>query len=373
MKSLAIDCRSINKHKTGVGNVLFNILKRLELKSIKVTLFFDRELTEAEKSLFLLKEYNIEIINSKNYILWEQLLLPIRMRSNYDYIWFPSNTGSVFVKAKKIATIHDVIFDKKIKEIPLSGKINKDLARLYRKVFAKILAKQSIRVYTVSEFSKKDIVNSYKINSKKIRVIYNGLDDNYLDTNIKVVNKEDYILSFGSNEPRKNTELTIRAYSRMLEKYKDMSNVKLVLYGFRDYENSKCRKIIKELKLESKVRVFQYVSDEQLKSLYQKAKVFCFLSSFEGFGLPIIESMSQGTPVVALNNSSITEIVGKAGVLIKGEKDIDNIANEIHTLYVDYNSYNDFVEKGFNNIKKFNWEKSVKFLNDDLNTLITGK
>lgn len=370
MKSLAIDCRSINKTKTGVGNVLINILMRLDLKEARITLFFDRELDTQEEELFKSKGYNIKILKCKNPVLWEQILLPIKIKDKYDYVWFPANTGSVFIKAKKIATIHDVIFEKSIKEIPLSGKIGKDLARLYRKIFARILAKTAIRIYTVSEYSKYDILNSYTINENKIKVIYNGLDSKYTKPNDRNLNKENYLLSFGSNEPRKNTELMIRVYSNLLKNYSDMQDVKLILYGFRGYENSNAKKLIKELKLENNIKVYEYVTDEMLLQLYRKANIFCFLSSFEGFGLPIIESMSQGTPVVALDNSSITEIVGDSGILIDGKEDINYIANQIHKLYCDDNKYNEIVEKGFRNIKKFDWEKGVSELSYDLKVLM---
>lgn len=369
MKSLAIDCRSINKTKTGVGNVLINILMRLNLEKVIITLFFDRELDNQEENLFKSKGYNIEVLKCKNPVLWEQILLPIKMKDKYDYVWFPANTGSVFIKARKIATIHDVIFEKSLKEIPLSGKIGKDLARLYRKVFARILAKTAVRIYTVSEYSKCDILNSYNINEDKIKVIYNGLDSKYTTLNIENLNKENYLLSFGSNEPRKNTELMIKVYSNLLKNYNDMKDMKLILYGFRGYEKSNAKKLIKELKLENNIKVYEYVTDEMLLELYRKAKIFCFLSSFEGFGLPIIESMSQRTPVVALNNSSITEIVGDAGMLLNSN-DIHFIAQEIHKLYNDKILYSSMVKKGFKNIQKFSWEKSVDIINKDLNQLI---
>jgi glycosyltransferase involved in cell wall biosynthesis len=372
MKSLAIDCRSITKTKTGVGNVLINILMRLNLDEVTITLFFDSELDKQEETLFKSKGYSIELLKCKNPVLWEQILLPIKMKDKYDYVWFPANTGSVFIKAKKIATIHDVIFEKSLKEIPLSGKIGKDLARLYRKIFARILAKTAVRIYTVSEYSKFDILNSYNINEDKVKVIYNGLDSKYNTLNNENLNKENYLLSFGSNEPRKNTELMIKVYSTLLKNYNDMNDIKLILYGFRGYEESNAKKLIKELKLENNIKVYQYITDEMLLKLYRKAKIFCFLSSFEGFGLPIIESMSQGTPVVALDNSSITEIVGDSGILVKNQE-ASNIANEIHNLYNDSNSYNDFVNKGLENIKRFNWDISVKSLNKDFEFIIKNK
>ena len=370
MKSLAIDCRSINKEKTGVGNVLINILTRLKVKNTNITLFFDRYLSEDEDETFRKLGYNIEVIKCSNYILWEQVFFPIKIKRRFDYVWFPANTGSVFINAKKIVTIHDVIFDKSIKEIPFSGFLTKDLARLYRKIFAKILAKTSVRIYTVSNYSKNDIVTSYKINENKVKVIYNGLNKNFIDQSNESVVKEKYILSFGSIEPRKNTELMINVYKILLEKYNNMKEVKLVLYGFRGYEKSKVKDLINKLNLQDKVIVHKYVTDDMLKELYKKAKIFCFLSSFEGFGLPIIESMALKTPVVALDNSSITEIVKQSGVLIN-DINIEKIANEIYLLYSNNEKYNHYVEKGLENIKRFKWEISVNELEKDINKVLT--
>lgn len=368
MKALAIDCRSINKEKTGVGNVLINILVRLKLKNIKITLFFDRDLDVYEKSLFMNLGYNIEIIKCSNYIFWEQVLLPIKLKKSFEYIWFPANTGSVFIKAKKIATIHDLIFNKSIKEIPLSGVITKDLARFYRKIFAKILAKTSIRIYTVSDYSKKDIEKVYKLDKDKIKVIYNGINSKFISESKESVVKENYILSFGSIEPRKNTKLMIKVYKQLLDEYDDMKDTKLVLYGFRGYDKSKLKELIKSLKLEDKIIVYKYIEDDDLKELYKKSKIFCFLSSFEGFGLPIIESMALRTPVIALNNSCIPEIIGESGLLID-DLNIHKIAECIHELYFDKEQYEKYVSNGIDNIKRFSWEKSAELISEDMEQL----
>lgn len=368
MKKIAIDCRSISKHKTGVGNVLANTLKRLNLKNAEITLFFDRELEKEEKNEFEKLGYIIRVLKSSNYVLWEQIIFPIKIGNKFDYVWFPANTGSVFIRAKKIATIHDVIFAKKLSEIPLSKILSKDLARLYRRIFAYILAKTSVRVYTVSEFSKKDIIDRYKIKEDKVKVIYNGLDEIFINNDLNI-KKEKYILSFGSNEPRKNTELMIKAYKKFLDNYPELSDYRLVLYGFRGYKKSPLKNLINELNINDNVVIYEYISDKELINLYKQAKVFCFLSSFEGFGLPIIESMACGTPVIALNNSSIPEIVNEAGILLES-KEANEIAEEIRNLLINEETYSKYIDLGYENIKLFNWKKTVKNLEKDMEEII---
>ena len=369
MNKIAIDCRSISKHKTGVGNVLLNTLRRLDLKNAEITLFFDRELEREERNEFEELGYKIRILKNSNYVLWEQIIFPIKIGNKFDYVWFPANTGSVFIRAKKIATIHDVIFAKKLSEIPLSKVLSKDLARFYRRIFAYILAKTSVRVYTVSEFSKKDIIDRYKIKEDKVKVIYNGLDEIFINNDLNI-KKEKYILSFGSNEPRKNTELMIKAYKKFLDSYPELSDYKLVLYGFRGYEKSPLKNLINDFNINDNIIIYEYISDDELIKLYRKAKVFCFLSSFEGFGLPIIESMACGTPVIALNNSSITEIVADSGVLIDNN-DLSKIAREIYELITNDKHYKQYVEKGMRNYLKFNWNDSINNLNEDLKTILS--
>ncbi|NAS19304.1 glycosyltransferase [Clostridium butyricum] len=371
MKKLAIDCRSINKEKTGVGNVLINTLRRLRLENIEITLFFDREVKDNLREEFEKNGYYIQIIKCSNYAIWEQILLPIKIGNKYNYVWFPANTGSVFVRANKIATIHDVIFAKSLKEIPLSGVLSKDLARLYRCIFAKILAKTSKKIYTVSNYSRNDIISKYTIDSEKVKVIYNGLDTKFINRESNIL-KKDYILSFGSNEVRKNTELMIKVYKELVDNYCEMKDIKLILYGFRGYEKSKIKKMISNLGLENKVIVYKYVTDEQLIKLYREAKVFCFLSSFEGFGLPIIESMASKTPVVALNNSSVSEIVGDFGILISNNS-VKNIANEINKLLCDKDKYKNLIDLGIKNTEKYNWDISIEDLSNDINQLINRK
>lgn len=370
MRTLAIDCRSINKQKTGIGNVLINTLQRLKIDLCDITLFFDRELEKSEMEFFKKLGYKIEVIKCSNYIIWEQIIFPMRVKDRFEYVWFPANTGSIFIRAKKIVTIHDVIFAKSIKDIPFSGILKKDLARIYRRIFVRILAKTSIKIYTVSEFSKKDIIKTYKLKSDKVSIIYNGLDESFI--NYQSSNeKENYILAFGSNEPRKNTELMIYSYKELMNNYKDLENIKLILYGFRDYNISRVKKLISELNLNDNIIIYEYVSDEMLKKLYTKAKVFCFLSSFEGFGLPIIESMACKTPVIALDNSSISEIVNTSGILIS-KSCSKEISKEIYKILTDRKLYQEKVDLGLENIKKFRWDISIKKLSNDMNNIINS-
>ncbi|MGU8484211.1 glycosyltransferase family 4 protein [Clostridium perfringens] len=368
MKKLAIDCMSISKTKTGVGVVLFNILKNLNVKNIEITLFFNRELTEDE--LKLLSKYKIKIIKVSNQILWEQIIFPYKIRNKYDYVWYPANTGSLFLKKiKKISTIHDVIFTKNKDEIPFSGILKKDLGRIYRKIIVKKIAKESERIYTVSEFSKLDILRTYKVKKDKILTVYNALDDKFKVEKIKNVEEKHGLLSFGSDEKRKNTELMIRIYNELIIMDNKWKEISLTLYGFKNYKESKIYNLIEKLNLKENIIIKEYVSDDELINLYLENKIFCFLSSYEGFGLPILEAMACGTPVVALNNSSIPEVSNDAAVLID-KINIKEMAKVINNLYFNEKKCNELVSKGLNNIRNFSWEKSAEKIENDLERLI---
>ena len=168
---------------------------------------------------------------------------------------------------------------------------------------------------------------------------------------------EDYLLSVCSLEPRKNIPLLLQAFSQVLTEDK-FKHIKLVLVGRKAWGNNAINDRILELHLDENVIITDYVSDEDLLSLYNGAYCFVYPSLYEGFGLPILEAMACGIPVVTSNNSSIPEVAGDAAILINPSSALD-IEKGIKTVLRDPKLRDEMVEKGYTRVKDFSWENII--------------
>jgi len=236
---------------------------------------------------------------------------------------------------------------------------------LYRRVAIPQTIRRADLIITVSENSKKDIVKFFKVNPNKIKVIYNGVDRIFrpLDPDLikTTLNKfsinSPYILSVGTiDHPGKNSISLIRAFKKVKLNYQEY---KLVLVGKPGFGYEHIKNEILKLQLLDEVLIIGYVSDSDLVCLYNGAEVFAFLSLYEGFGLPLIEAMACGTPVVASNTSCLPEIVGEAGIIVH-TYDISKIAEEIEKLIIETTFRNEMIKKGFEQSKRFSWEDSAR-------------
>lgn len=378
---LGIDARLINGKRRGMGNVLYNILKTLKnyLSDIDIILYFDKKLDD--ELLIELKElgYEIYVIENTNYFYWEQVLLP-RYVKYVDLFWFPYNTATVFFKTKYIVTIHDVMFLKPAKVLPYSRNLHQIAGRLYRKIIVPIIAKRAKRIITISEHAKKDIANEIRNVEHKIEVIYNGCDkkiDKKLDCKKwdyfknKYNIPRDYLFCLGAVDPRKNTLYTIEVFAEFIKKYK-LRELKLVVCGIENWSDSVYYKYVKDLNLESRIIFLEYVSDEIIDMLYYNAKIFLFLSYYEGFGLPILESMALGTPVITTNVTSMPEVAGQAAI-ITSHNIVGKTVEDIAKLYFDKDLYNDLIIRGINRAKEFSWDITTKKVSELIRKEIDSK
>lgn len=259
-------------------------------------------------------------------------------------------------KAKKILTVFDltsVLFPEKFS--------------IYAKIctqFYPMIFKNTDKIITISKNSKKDIMNIYKIPEKQIIVTNLGVDKKFKKIkNRKVLedvkNKydlpENFILFVGTIEPRKNLENLIRVFSKYRNK-----EIKLVIVGKMGWKYKPFFKTLKQLNLNKDIKLLGFVEDDDLPYLYNLAKVFVYPSFYEGFGLPVLEAMACGCPVITSNTSSLPEVIGNAGIMI----DPKNLENElipaVEKILNSPTIRNELIEKGFVEAKKFSWIKTVK-------------
>jgi glycosyltransferase involved in cell wall biosynthesis len=223
--------------------------------------------------------------------------------------------------------------------------------------------KRSDRIIVISDYIKKEGVN-LGLPEEKLRTIHLGIDHEVFKTyppqDLQLLRKhyklpEHFILFVGSIEPRKNLENLVRSYINLDEGIR--KDIKLVLAGFKGWENKEIMALLKEVK--SDVLYLGYLPDKELGELYNLATLFVYPSMYEGFGLPPLEAMACCCPVVASNVASLPEVCGDAALYVDPH-DVNSIAEGIHKVLTDDDLRQSLIEKGLERAKLFSWEKSAK-------------
>ena len=290
--------------------------------------------------------------------LYQQTLIyPLLKKYKIDLLFSPSPAAPFFYK-NKIVVIHDCAYDR-FKEF------ENTLSKIYfRLIFygAKYFSK---KIVTVSNFSKKELIKLYKIQPNKIAVIYEGVpelpkvDDKSLQDTLNKFNiNRPYFLYIGNWRPRKNLPGLIKAFKLFKEKGFDYL---LVIGGRKDKRFLDLEKEIKNNQLEGKVILTDTLSQEEVAALYKGAKALTFPSFYEGFGLPVLEAQSLGIPVLTSNTSALPEVAGDSVLYVNPYK-VKEIAKGMEKIALDAKLRKDLIQKGYENIKRFSWQKAAKQL-----------
>ncbi|MCP2605311.1 glycosyltransferase family 4 protein, partial [Candidatus Aminicenantes bacterium AH-873-B07] len=234
------------------------------------------------------------------------------------------------------------------------------------KILIPFTAKKADKVITGSNFSKNDIISNYKINSQKIEVIPYGVSSSFKpiknEEKIKKVLKKytvtgEYILTVGRLNPRKNLLSLVKAYN-ILKKNKKIPH-KLVIVGKEDYNSKETIQFIKKMDCYKDIIFTGFAKDEDLPYLYNGADIFVYPSLFEGVGLPVLEAMSCGVPVITSNTTALKEIIGNAGIAIN-PFNIDEIAQAIFQIISNEDLKNVYIKKAFERAKEFSWKLTAQ-------------
>jgi glycosyltransferase involved in cell wall biosynthesis len=335
------------------------VIKNLVNELSKVDSNFEFYFFLDRKSKNINLDYETEKLNkiyiwAGNSLLSNLFIIPYYINKHKIDVFIYQNFGSFIGRHKKIIFIHDLIFLTHTQYYSLTE-------RLYLK-FLKPLAKFSDLIITISE-SEKNRMKMLGL-SKKIEVIHHGIDPIFkpknqlnksvlYETKLKYNLPDTYILYVGRLNTRKNVPNLIKAFSQL-------SNNKypLVLVGNKDWKTDNIDKLIQELNIENKVIQTGSVSLSELSSIYSLAKIFCFLSFEEGFGLPPLEAMASGIPIIVSNTSSLPEVCGQAGTYVNANKP-NEIAFAIDKLLSDDQLYHQKSIQGSERSKEFTWVKSA--------------
>ena len=273
---------------------------------------------------------------------------------------------------RSVVTIHDCIHLRFPQYLP------NRLGYAYARTSMWFATHRSARVLTVSEASKRDILEYFDVPESKIAVIYNAIDERFseeppADEVMRVRERyqlnDPFVLYAGNIKPHKNLERLIEAFH--IIRKGELELVKLLIIGDEISKYAALRRTVHRYKLHKHVRFFGFVPDATLAILYRLARVFVFPSLYEGFGLPPLEAMASGTPVITSNVSSLPEVVGDAAMLID-PYETDAIAGAMRRVLMDDRLRDDMRERGLARAREFSWGRSVRRVREIYDEVLAG-
>lgn len=270
-------------------------------------------------------------------------------------------TAPPFCPCPVVTTIHDLAFE----HLPETFKRR---SWMQLRLTVRHTARRAAEIITVSEYSRQDISATYGISPERITVTPEAASPQFIritsETELQNVRRKygierDYILALGSIQPRKNLVRLIEAYTYLSERHSDMELPRLVIAGKKGWLESEVFRVAKASAAAHDVVFTGYVPDSELPALYSGALCFIYPSYFEGFGLPVLEAMQCGTPVITGNRTSLPEVAGAAGLLID-PFDSQSIADGIAHLLRNPDVRDDLSRRGLERAKLFDWRKTAK-------------
>ena len=355
--------RLFRPKKHGMEIVALEIIRQLQkIRNKNTYIVFAKEDTDTN---CIGKSANFSVANSNSnaYPLWEQKYLPSAIeKSKPDILHCTANTAPLFCKTPMIITIHDIIY---LESINFSGSAYQNFGNLYRRIIVPLVAKKAAFIITVSAYEKRRIVKRLKVSASKVKVVYNGVNEQFkpiTDQNLlnnfrdKYGLPKQFLLHFGNTAPKKNTIGVLRAFELYVNAVSEP--LPLVLTDCTLPYITGLLKQIGAPALIKHIQVLAYVPFDNIPCLYNLATVFLYPSHRESFGMPVIEAMACGLPVITSDTSALPEIAGGAACLVNPEIPSE-ICAYILKLLVNKDFYNETKDKGFTNATRFNWKDAA--------------
>lgn len=355
--------RIFRKNKHGMDYVVLQEIKEIQKMDTRNEYFV---FVRPGEDRCVQDTHNMHVIevNCPTYPLWEQFALPRAARKvGVEILHCTSNTAPIWCGIPLMLTLHDIIY--------LEGREKKssswyqNMGWYYRRFVVPRIVKKCIHIITVSHFERNNIISKLNIQQERISVIHNGYNDTYVpledksQRSKKYIEQPNYFFILGNTDTRKNVERMLIAYSLYLKQSKVKRNI-LISSLSNDY-------IVQLLKRNNIEDILPYLSStgyvpgEDLPYLYNDAFAFLFVSLREGFGIPLLEAMACGTPVISSNTSSMPEIGGPNAILVNPES-VEEITAMMLRLETDSTFYQHQKEVGLERAKLFSWRKTTEQL-----------
>ena len=363
--------RSVAQERTGTENYSLNLIRHLLAigGDHHYCLYFNRPPNYNLQSTILRpgsgQACNLRVMPFPR--LWTHLRLSWEMaRRPPDLLFIPAHVLPIVHPRRSVVTVHDLGY----LYYPQAHRL---LDRLYLDLSTRYNARVSTHLIADSLATKRDLIERYGTEPDKITVVYPGYDEATFQPvrdgeAIEAVKAKyditgDYILFVGTLQPRKNLIRLIEAFSNLQPPTSNLqppiSNIQLLIAGKSGWLYEKIFRRVEELGLEGTVLFPGYIAAEDLPALLSGARLFVFPSLYEGFGLPVLEALACGTPVVCSNASSLPEVAGDAALLVD-PLDVEGLAAALERVLRDEELRAELIERGFEQVRKFSWERCAR-------------
>lgn len=362
--------RLFRKHKHGMDIYALELIRNLQKIDKTNEYFIFVKPDEDDGVLEETDNFRIIALPGGFYPFWEQVLLPRAVKKfGCEILHCTGNTAPLFSGVPLVVTIHDIIYLEKSTLELLRGSASayQKFGNIYRKfIVPRIIRKCASRI-SVSESEKENIDRYFGFTGDNQTVpIYNGVGSHFRPINdqeeLAAAKKEfglpdDFFFFLGNTDPKKNTPGTIRAFSQFTKQ--DKSGIKLVIADFSKQNLDKILEEIGEPGLSEKIILTGYIRNSKLPAVYSQSRLFLYPSLRESFGLPVLEAMACGVPVITSNTSSLPEVAGDAAFLINPFQ-IDEITEAMHFLNTDEHSRDANIGRGLMHKNRFSWDLTAR-------------
>jgi len=358
---VGIDARLLSRPITGIGRYTLEMCQVLsKLENIALYLYSPSPIPTGVTCK--LTAVNIRSGKWNNGVLrqfWTECYLPLwAKKDGVDVFWGPAHRLPRWLPKSiaSVVTIHDLVWK-------YAGDTMRPLSRCLERYQMPAAVRSADHVIAISNATAGAVTKELGIKSDKLSIVPLGANVTEKTVTFRPLQQLDinrpYILFVGTLEPRKNLTRLLTAYSYLPDSLKD--HTMLVIAGGKGWGGIDIKHTVADLGLDKYVRILGYVDESTLATLYANALFLAMPSLYEGFGLPLVEAMVHGTPVLTSNNSSMPEVAGKAGLLID-PLDVKSIKNGLEELITNDDLRRNLADNARNNVTRFNWDAAAKQL-----------
>lgn len=371
---IGVNTRFLLPHKMeGFGWYTYEIVKRIveNHPEHEFIFFFDR----AYDSKFIFGKNVTPVVlfpQARHPFLfywWFEYSIPKALKKyNCDLFFSPDGYLSLSTSVKQIGVIHDLNFEHNPKDL-------KWIMRNYYLKYFPRFAKKADKILTVSEYSKSDILTTYNIPEKKVVAIWNGASEMYRplmeqekdSIRMKYSQGKPYLLFVGALHPRKNVGRLIKAFDKVKTLHPEIDH-QLIIVGTELWNNAQAKVEISQ-EIKAQIHFTGHLKIEELALIMGAADVFTYIPYFEGFGIPLVEAMKCGTPILSGNLTSLPEVAGEAAIYCNPMND-EEIATQLHSIIVDKELKVELSKRGMERSKLFSWDNSSAKVWDEIASVL---
>lgn len=364
---IGIDYTSALRQRAGIGRYTRNLVRALvqQDETNRYLLFAagGKRGPDTERWPAHVAVRHVPISDRWLHLLWQRIRIPLPVQlatGSLDLFHSPDFVLPPVGSTPTIVTVHDLSFVR-VPECFVAG-----FTDYLRRAVSRAVDRADL-VLADSQSTRADLIELMGVNDAKITVLYPGVEARFgIVHDAECLRRvraayslpEDFVLGLGTLQPRKNFTTLIEAFGRMLkDRPKEHGNLHLVIVGEKGWMCDGIYEAAGTAPVNGRVHLVGFVEDADLPAFYNLASVFAFPSYYEGFGLPVLEAMACGVPVVAANNSALPEVVGEAGLLI-GANDTDGLAHALRSLVSDHALRERLIAAGQKQAQRFSWERA---------------